>query len=208
MIYKIFGVFQEHVRDNKYTYISLFIFFVIGVCIGASSVSRMELSLGGELSDYFKGFFKSLSGGSASTIKLFELSLKDNFKLIAVLWLTGLLVISFPLFYLVIPLKGFVTGFSSGLVLSSLGLKGIAISLFCFLPKEIIIVPCLIAIAVNGINFSKSVLKGQLKKGYRRENSYQKRLLPFCFVNSFFAIFILLGVVWDSLVSPAILRIF
>jgi stage II sporulation protein M len=178
------------------------------VCIGASSVSRLEFSKGGELSDYFSGFFKSLSGGSASTVQLFKLSLKDNFKLIAVLWLTGLLVISFPLFYLVIPLKGFVTGFSSGLVLSSLGLKGIAISLFCFLPKEIIIVPCLIAIAVNGINFSKTVLKGQLKKGYRRENSYIKRLLPFCFVNGFFAVFILLGVVWDSLVSPVILRFF
>lgn len=207
MIQKIGKVITDHIRDNKFTYLSLFIFYIIGIFLGATSVNDLDYQQKDEMANFFNGFIKLLDTSSLNQISLFKTSLLDNFKIIALFWFLGFTVIGFPVYYVVIGMRGFSTGFSSGIIMGLLGTKGVLISVSCFLPKEIIVIPCLMAIGVNGIKLSRSILAGRLKKSMVKEAGLKQRILPYSFVAGFFSLFILLATILEAFISSGALKL-
>lgn len=207
LIQKIVKVFKDHIRSNKYTYLSLFVFYIIGIVLGAVAVNDLDYNQKDEMSKYFNGFLKLLNSSEVNEISLFKISLLDNLKIIALFWLLGFTVIGFPVYYIVIGMRGFSTGFSSGIIMGVLGNKGIIISTICFLPKEIIVIPCLIAIGVNGIKLSRGIIKNLLKKSVKKEDSIRQRIGPYSFVTVFFSLFILVATIFEAFISSGALKI-
>lgn len=198
---------KYHIKSNKYTYLSLFLFYIIGIVAGSMAVNQLDYQQRGEMTNYFNGFLKLLNGSEINGLALFKISLLDNLKVILLLWFLGLTVIGIPVFYLVIGMRGFCTGFSSGVIMSVLGFKGILISVVCFLPKEVIILPCLIVIAVNGIKFSKSIFMNWVKRSVRIEDRFRNRIVPYSFGTVFFSIFIFVTTLLEAFFSPGALKI-
>jgi stage II sporulation protein M len=125
-----------HVAKNKSTYFFLLVAFVIGVSAGAFTVNGLSTAQKDELTSYFQGFLGLLNNQSVDSSELFSTSLLENLKVVLVLWVLGVSIIGIPFIYLLIGIKGFVTGFSSGFIITAIGMKGVLFTLFAMLQKK------------------------------------------------------------------------
>lgn len=207
MIHKTANVVKEHIRDNKYTYLSLFIFYIIGIVAGALAVNELDYHQKTEMTTFFNDFLKLLNSDNVNGVSLLKVSVLDSLRIIILFWLLGITVIGFPVYYLTLGMKGFSTGFSSGIVMGVLGEKGILVSVFCFLPKEILTIPFIIALGVNGIRLTKGIFKNWIKKPVKKEDTLKSKFLPYCFVTVFFSLFILFMTIMDAIIAPFTLRL-
>lgn len=207
MLKKIGSLVRDHIRDNKFTYLTLFLFYITGICLGALSVNDLDYQQKDEVVTFFNGFIKLLDTSNFSQTALFKMSFIDNVKLILLFWLLGFTVIGFPMYYVIIGMRGFSTGFSSGIIMAVMGTKGIFISSICFVPKELILVPCLIALGVNGIKLSGGLFRTILKKQGTKEVEVKQRIFPYSFVAAFFSVFILISSLIEAFISAGALKI-
>jgi len=180
--------------------------FMLGVCAGAFTVNGLSTMQLDELSNYFQGFIQLFNNENMKSSDLFSIALIENVKLIGVLWILGVSIIGLPFIFLVFGVRGFITGFSSGFIIRVLGMKGLLFSGFALLPKEIIIVPCLIAIGVNGINFSMRIAKNKSPEGIQK-TSLKTAFLSYCMITLLFTVIILAGILFDAYITPILLRI-
>lgn len=207
MIHKTASVVKEHIRDNKYTYLSLFIFYIIGIVAGSLTVNELDYHQKTEMTTFFNDFLKLLNNNNVNGISLLKISLLDSIRVIILFWLLGVTVIGLPVYYLTIGIRGFSTGFSSGIIMGVLGEKGVLVSIFCFLPKEILTIPFIIALGVNGIRLTKGIVKNWIRKPVKKEDTLKFKFLPYCFVTSFFSLFILVMTILDAFIAPFTLRL-
>ena len=206
MFKKIKAVAGEHIAKNRNAYIFLLMAFVFGVSAGAFTVNGLSMMQRDELSNYFQGFLQLLNNQNMDSSELFSTAFLENLKLVGLLWILGVTIIGIPFIFLIIAVRGFITGFCSGFIISVLGFKGIIFSVFTMLPKEILIVPCLIAIGVNGINFSMRIAKKKTAQKDLNDN-LKSSFVSYCFVAAFFSSIILVGIIMDAYITPVIVRI-
>lgn len=205
MFKKLKDNITAHIENNRNLYFFLLLTFVLGVSAGAFTVNGLSVIQRDELNNYFQGFLQLLNNQTIESSELFSYGLVENMKLVGLLWILGLTIIGIPFIFLILGIKGFVIGFSSGFIINALGVKGLLFSAFSLLPKEIIIVPCLIAIGVNGIKFSMYIAR-------RKSTNAITKGIKTSFVSNFlvtilFACFILVGITIDSYFTPVMVRI-
>ena len=153
MFSKIREVIVNHIKSNINLYFFLFLAFVAGISAGAFTVNGLSPVQKKELNNYLHGFFQLFENQKVDGNEILRLSLIENMRQIAILWGLGVTIIGIPFIYILIGVRGFITGFTSGFIIEYLGLRGVLFSAITILPKELIIIPCLIALGVNGINF-------------------------------------------------------
>ena len=179
---------------------------VIGVSAGAFTVNGLSTLQNEELVNYFTGFLKIMGNQRVNSSELLMISLQENAKLIALLWVSGVTIIGIPFIYLLILAKGFVIGFSSGFIIKTMGIKGILFGFLALLPKEIIIMPCIIALGVNGINFSLNIIKSKSIKQVLKQN-LRMDFIGYSLCTVFFSIFVFIAVLIETYVLPVFIRI-
>ena len=205
MFTKIRGIIGSHIAKNQNAYFFLLLAFILGVSAGAFTVNGLSATQRDELSNYFQGFLQLLNNQSMDSSELLSVSLLENLKLVSVMWVLGVTIIGIPFIFILMGVKGFITGFSSGFIINAIGMKGILFTLFVLMPKEIIIVPCLIALGVNGINFSLRIIKNRSSRTALKDG-LKTNLISYCFVTLFFTCFIFAGVLMEVYVTPVFIR--
>lgn len=206
MFKKLQSVIGEHISKNRNAYLFLLMAFILGVSAGAFTVNGLSIMQRDELTNYFQGFIQLLNNQNIESSELFTTACMENLKLIGLLWILGVTIIGIPFIFIIMSVKGFIAGFSSGFIINVLGLKGLLFTTFALLPKEIIIVPCLIAIGVNGINFSLRIAKNKTGHDNLKE-SLKTSFVSYCFVTAFFSCIILAGIILDAYITPVMIRI-
>jgi stage II sporulation protein M len=174
---KIGKMLLMHLKNNLKIYCLLLLALIVGVSAGAFTVNGLNTMQRDELSHYFQGFIQLLDNQNVDSNELLKIALLENTKIIIILWVLGVSIIGIPFIFVLVGIRGFITGFSSGFIIKSIGLKGILFTIFSLLPKEIIIIPCIIALGVNGVNFSLNIIKSKSKK-HLSKDSLKKKL--FC----------------------------
>jgi stage II sporulation protein M len=200
------GILNEQISNNRNAFMFLLSAFILGVSAGAFTVNGLSTMQRDELMDYFQGFLQLFSNQNVKSSDLFSIAFLDNMKLVGLLWILGVTVIGLPFIFIILGIRGFITGFSSGYIISAMGLRGVLFTGLTLLPKEIIIVPCLIAIGVNGINFSLRIAKNKPPEKIQKK-SLKSALVSYCFVTAFFSCIILAGIMLDSYLTPILIRI-
>lgn len=206
MFGKIGSTITKHIANNRNSYFLLLVAFIIGISAGAFTVNGLSTIQKDELTNYFQGFLGLLKNQSVDSSELLSSALNENIKFIAVLWVLGVTIIGIPFIYILIGVKGFITGFSSGFIINMIGMKGVLFTLFALLPKEIILVPCFIALGVNGINFSLRIIRNRSSKNVLKD-SLKSNLVSYCFVTAFFSVFVFAAVLMEAYVIPVFIRI-
>lgn len=206
MLAGIRTVLQRHVKSNIKTYFLLALFFAAGVSAGAFTVNGLSAIQRDELGNYFKGFLQILDNQKIDGSELLKISIFENARVIAVLWVLGVTIIGIPFIYLIVGVRGFVSGFSSGFIIKTFGLKGVLFSFFGLLPKELILVPCIIALGVSGINFSLNIIKSRSSKHLSRE-SLKANFAAYCIVTAAFSMVILAGSLVEAYIIPVFIRL-
>lgn len=206
MITKIRTTMMEHVKKNKNTYLFLFLTFVTGVSAGAFTVNGLSSIQRTELTNYFQGFLELFENQRVDSNEILQISIIDNARLVVVMWALGVTIIGIPLIYFFIGVRGFITGFTSGFIIDLMGLKGVLFTLFSIVPKEIIIIPCIIALGVNGINFSLNIIRSRsIKRG--NKESLKTGFVTYSITTAFFSCFIFGGILIESYITPVCIRI-
>jgi stage II sporulation protein M len=194
-----------HVKNNLNRYFLLLLAFVIGISAGAFTVNGLSSVQRDELTNYFQGFLQLLDSHSTDNTELLKIALMENIRIIVVLWVLGVTIIGIPFIFVIISIRGFITGFSSAFIVKIFGLKGILFTLFTLFPKEVIVMPCIIALGVNGINFSLNIIKSKSNKHISKE-SLKSNFFAYCFVTFFFCSIIFTGILVEAYIIPVFTR--
>lgn len=205
LIERLKGFIKEHVTANKASCIFLLMTFVLGVSAGAFTVKGLSAMQRDELLNYFQGFLQLFSNQNLKSSELFSIGLVENIKLVALLWILGATIIGLPFIYLVIGVRGFTTGFTSGFIINALGMQGLLFSGAALLPREIIIIPCLIGIGVNGINFSMKIARNKSIQDSQKKG-LKSAFASYCLVTLVFCCIMLAGIVFDAYITPVLVR--
>ena len=206
MFKQVQDTIKNHISTNRNGYIFLLAAFVLGISAGAFTVNGLNSMQRDELSNYLQGFLQLFGNQSVKSSELFTLGLAENLKMIGLLWILGVTIIGLPFIFIILGVKGFITGFSSGFIINVLGTKGILFTCLALLPKEIIIVPCLIAIGVNGINFSTRIAKNKSVQEDQKIG-LKSAFVSYSFVTLVFTCVIITGIVFDAYITPVLVRI-
>lgn len=195
----------EHFKLNKNTYLFLFLIFVTGVSAGAFTVNGLSSIQRTELTNYFQGFLELFENQRVDSNEILQISIIDNVRFVLVLWALGVTIIGIPLIYFFVGVRGFITGFTSGFIIDLMGIKGVVFTLFSIVPKEIIIIPCIIALGVNGINFSLNIIRSRSIKRVNKDN-LKTGFLGYCLATAFFSCFIFGGILIEAYITPVCIR--
>jgi stage II sporulation protein M len=195
----------KHAKSNANIYFPLLLAFIIGVSAGAFTVNGLSVSQRAELANYFTGFIQLLGNQRIDSSELLKVSIIENLKIVSIIWILGLTIIGIPFIFIIVGIRGFITGFSAGFIVEALGMKGVIFTLCSLLPKEIIIIPCIIALGVNGVNFSLKMIKNKSKKHLSKDN-LKTNILAYCFLTLFFSSFIFIGILVEAYITPVFIR--
>lgn len=206
MIFKIRDTLAVHIRNNFNKYFLLLLAFIVGVSAGAFTVNGLSALQREELSNYFQGFLQLLDAQSSENGELLKAAMLENIRLVGALWILGVTIIGIPFIYILIGIRGFITGFTSAFIIVTIGIKGALFTFLVMLPKEIVIVPCLIALGVNGINFSLNIIKSMSSRHLSKE-SLKTGFIAYCMATLFFTCFIFIGVLIEVYITPVFIRI-
>ncbi|HHV95467.1 MAG TPA: stage II sporulation protein M [Clostridiaceae bacterium] len=206
MLSRIKRILVNHIKENTNRYFWVFMAFVAGVSAGAFTVNGLSTLQSEELINYFQGFLHIMDKQKLNSNEIFMLSLQNNMKLILLLWVLGVTIIGIPFIFLLIIIRGFVVGFTSGFIINFLGIKGAIFNLLAVFPKEFIIIPCIIALGVNGINFSLNITKSKSIKQMLKYN-LKADFLSYSMTTVLFSILIIGGLLIEAYIVPVFIRI-
>lgn len=195
-----------HVKNNFKIYFFLLLAFIIGVSAGSFTVNGLSSMQRDELNSYFQGFLQLLDNQKVDSNELLKISFIENIRFIIVLWILGVTIIGIPFIFIIIGIRGFIVGFSSGFVISTMGIKGLLFTVFALIPKELIIVPCIIALGVNGIKFSLNIIKSKSIKQISKEN-LKNNLVAYSAFTVLFTGLIFIGILLEAYITPVFIRI-
>ena len=164
-------VIEEHITRNDKIYFILIIIFLLGLIIGLIVVNNSSPEQETEITSYINNFVSELKNGSKlDYFKLLKSSFANNLFLVIILWFMSSTVIGIPIVYGMVGYKGFCMGYTISSVVLSLGTgKGIAFALSSMLIHNIILIPCMLAVATSGINLYKSIIKDRRKENIKIE---------------------------------------
>ena len=164
-------VIQEHITRNIKIYTILIIIFLLGLIIGIIVVNNSGDSQKAEINEYINIFINDLKNGAKlDYFKLLKTSFGNNFFTVLILWFMSSTVIGIPIVYGEIGYKGFCLGYTISSVVATLGTgKGILFVITSMLLHNIIFIPCLLLLAVSGINLYKSIMKDRRKENIKIE---------------------------------------
>lgn len=148
----------EYIDTNAKLYIIVIIMFLIGILLGIIFINNCSESQSLQISEYINNFINSLKENcTISTGEVLKKSIANNFFITLILWFLGSTVIGIPLIYLIVIYKGYSIGYTAAAILATLGNKGIMFILASMILQYIIYIPCILSLAVSGINLYKLI---------------------------------------------------
>ncbi|MDD5016471.1 MAG: stage II sporulation protein M [Eubacteriales bacterium] len=191
--------------DNKVQYLLLVFFLVVGITAGTFTVSNMKISAKAEFSEYINLLFYSVKTNPVDYFCIFINSFLQNTVLFAIITVFSLMMIGVPVITVVLIIKGFCVGFTVGVLALNLGSGGLAAIVFCTFIPNLVFLPCLCKAGVLGLNNSIVAFKNRKIPKTARDVLISSR--PH-FAKMFKVyLFSLIGVILDTLLIPALIKL-
>lgn len=164
---KLITAILEHIKDNKKSYLLVACILLIGIILGVLFVNNLQEEQSKEVQKYINEFIsQAKDGGKLDSGKLFQSSLRNNLILVIIMWFVGSTVIGIPIVLGIVWYRGFCLGYTVSILIAMLGTgKGTLFFVTAMLLQNLILIPCILALAVSGIKLYKSIIKDK-----RREN--------------------------------------
>lgn len=155
------GSFIWMMRQNLPVLMTVLFFFLLGISAGVFTEAFLSPENKESIQSFLDGalFLADLSGISLPDV--FLSSLAVNLILLFLIALSGFTVIGFPAALLILVYKGATLGFSSALLMETMGMKGAAAVLLTLAPQNLLLIPAFLTGAMAALSFSFSVLSGR-----------------------------------------------
>lgn len=188
---KLVSSILQHIKDNIKAYFLVAIVLLIGIVLGVWFVNNLQENQSQEVQNYIQQFVEALKNGTnIDTGKLLSNSLKSNLILAIVMWFAGSTVIGIPIVLGIVGYRGFCLGYTVSSLIATLGTgKGSLFFITSMLLQNLILIPCMLALAVSGIKLYKSILKDKRKENIKgeiiRHTLFSVMMLIFLVIASF-----------------------
>ncbi|AOY77086.1 stage II sporulation protein M [Clostridium formicaceticum] len=205
MFNKVMNYLKKHIRENLLIYSMVILCFLIGVSVGAFTVKIVDKHQKEELFYYLRDFFQLFYTNELSGVSIFRQSFVNNFQLLILSWILGLVVLLAPLVLLIVSFKGFVIGFTVALLIEEFKLWGILVFLLGVFPQNFIIIPSFIFAAVFSLCFSSSFIKIKIKK--IKNIGFLKQMLPYSSLYGILVMIIVVASFIEAYIAPLFIRL-
>lgn len=213
MVRKVKISVSGYLKDHMSLFVFVSVLFMIGVLFGAIVVGALADSQVQSLHDALKGFFQALNMEQTGTTpsEIAWHSAAGFLKTTGMLWILGLSIIGLPVIVILIFIKGFMIGFTVGVVVSQFQAKGILFALAAVLPQNLIYVPALLVCGVAGISFSLALVKsrfGHQQPAHRMSagTMLYRNFLSYTGLVATVAVAMILAAFVEGYLSPALMR--
>lgn len=196
---------RNHIKNNIVIYFFCILCLLIGISVGGFTAKFVDQSHKQELVAYLRGFFQLFSTDSIRNTDIFSQSLINNIQLLSLNWIFGILIIGIPGVIFIIGFKGFVIGFTVGLLIEQFKFTGIFLFLLGVLPQNLILIPVFIISSTFSLCFSLMLIKNKLSKS--KQINFNKQFIIYTMWHLMLAIFILLAVSIEAFISPIFIKI-
>lgn len=180
------------------------IFFVLtGISIGAFTELLLSIDARKGIQDFMTYNLLMYHPSEGLLPQFFLKSLAVNMTLFLIILVSGLSLICFPGALLALLYKGASLGFSSTLIMDTLGGKGVLFVLLTLVPPNAVILPGLCGSSLCSLWFALTILSpssGALKK------KFLSSLVPFLTVQLLMAIIIIGGCFLEAFIFPLLQR--
>jgi len=164
---EIISIIKEDVFNNAKSYFIVFIIFVVGVFLGVMFVNQTTNKI--EIENYINTYIdetKLIQNGDY--IGELQNDIRNNIKLVFILWFAGTTLIGLPIVFGVILFRGFGLGYTIASCVYVLGrAKAIIFIGITILLQNIIFIPAIMIIGVSGIKLYKSIVKDRQRENIK-----------------------------------------
>lgn len=187
---RIVDTIINHIKDNLKAYLLVAVILLIGITLGVIFVNNLQEQQEQEVQGYVNEFVTALKdGNSIDTGKLLRTSITNNLVLALIMWFAGSTVIGIPIVLGIVWYRGFCLGYTVSSLIAIMGMgKGCLFFVTSMLLQNLIIIPCILALAVSGIKLYKSIIKDKrkenIKVGIIRHTLFSLMMLVFLLVAS------------------------
>jgi len=195
----------NHIQGNKYLYILIVFFFILGVAAGSYMVKMLNPQQVNELISYLDKFLSGVAQWNVEPTVIAQHTVINNLKIILFFWFLGLTVIGVPLILLIVLFRGFVMGFTIGFLYQQKSLYGLIMALLAIVPPSTIYLPATIIGAAAAVTFSYWLIRGR-SRGL--DGSILQQFIAYNFIMLVISLFAVLAGIIEAYLSPTFIKIF
>ncbi len=198
------GVKGFFIKNLPLMFFVLFI-FIIGVAFGAFAIKTLTYAKRLELVNFLSTFFNGLAGKfeNQNQIQLMD-AIWLNVKIVALMWILGLSMVGMPGIPIIVFLRGFIIGFTVGLLVNELGYKGMIFALVSVLPQNLIIVPATVLAGMAAIGFSVTLIKSLVLK---RPINFGTYLMSYSIIMILISCTLVIASLIEGFITPVFMRL-
>ncbi|XZI57034.1 stage II sporulation protein M [Clostridium perfringens] len=198
-----FSGLMESLKENKITFLWVFLFFLVGIVLGSYTVYYMSDFNRVEITTYFNNFLEFLGGNSVSYTSILVDSIKSILPMVAIIVLLGYTAVGTPIILMMDLAKGYVIGFTFSLIVSMLGSKGVMLVLSGLMLQNLIFIPIIMLISVLAIRHSVT----KLKMGVSRDRVKLDVSRAYLNFQGLLSLIIISGILIETYISPNLIRL-
>ena len=154
-MYELRRLFKRHIEENFLKYILMLILFFVGVMAGfvffGCASAEFSETLNGEVGSFIDGF----SDGTFNKMEIANASLSKNFRIIFLIFISGLSVWLSPALFGVLFSYGFSLGFTLSYLSGNFGFQGFGVAITSVIFAFAVNIPVYITLAVVAFNNSR-----------------------------------------------------
>lgn len=169
---KFLATIENHINQNIKEYAISTLVFILGVIIGVMILNSSNEESKKNISGYINEFVNTIKNREyeVDKNKLLMKSITSNLKVALIIWISGSTLIGIPLVYGSLGYKGMCIGYSISAIIAALDKsKGITVALSSMLLQNIIVIPCILALAVSSVKMHKVIMKEHNKNDLKFE---------------------------------------
>lgn len=169
---KFLATIENHINQNIKEYAISTLVFILGVIIGVMLLNSSNEESKKNISGYINEFVNTIKNREyeVDKNKLLMKSITSNLKVALIIWISGSTLIGIPLVYGSLGYKGMCIGYSISAIIAALDKsKGITVALSSMLLQNIIVIPCILALAVSSVKMHKVIMKEHNKNDLKFE---------------------------------------
>lgn len=153
----------EHISSNINLYLKVVIIFIIGICIGIAIVNQLPETGLQSINEYINNSVNTLKEhAEISKIQMLKSSLFKNMVIVLLIWFFGLTLLGGFVLYFLTLIIGVTFGYTLSAIMTSFTfIQGILFFVTTMLMQNIIYIPAIMYLIVQGLKSQKNILNKQ-----------------------------------------------
>lgn len=162
---------KEHIYKNLKQYAIVSIFFLIGIVAGVILVNNLDVQIQNQIGTHITTFIECLKTDyQIDSVNLLKNIIGNHIIFAISLWFMGCTIIGIPIVYGLVTFRGFSLGYTISSIIFALGTgKGILFCVITLLLQNLLVIPCILALAVSGMKLYQAMVKDRKKENIKTE---------------------------------------